>query len=214
MLKRFLVEMPNQLAKALRDSGVKVKEHSMINESSLSRIWDKTQNHTCGAISGYRNENDAETNRQNNAEISAYLIGRGYSVTRVSGNYIEDNDKEVAEPSFFVCNHTVEGDDFGQLEKDLRMLGSRYNQESVLIVPVGGKGAFLVGTSDDPTIVPSKGQKITVGSGVYGAVAGQYLSRVRGREFAFEDKVPPKTRNGKWFVSSVVKKINEEEHHS
>jgi hypothetical protein len=185
-----------------------------IQESSLSRIWSKTQEHSCGVITGYRDENSKSQNKQNNREIVNYLQAKGYSLTKVKGSYIEnfgsENEKEVGEPSFFVCNHKVDGDDNGQLEKDLRKLGQRFDQDSVLIIPHGGKGAYLVGTSKRDDSFPPYGQKEVVGSGKFGKAAGQFLSRIRGREFAFEDVSLPGTNNGRRGQMILANRLDQE----
>ena len=186
-----------------------------MNESSLSRLWRKTQDHTCGSISGYRDENNRAENKANNKVILNYLQGKGYSVTSVQGSYIEnfgtDSAKEVKEPSFFVCNDKVEGDDGGQLERDLIKMGRKTDQDSILVIPYGGKEAYLVGTSRRDEAFPSYGQKEVVGSGRFGRAAGEFLSRIRGRKFAFEEIDRPGTRNGKWAQSLLVKRIDAEE---
>lgn len=167
-----------------------------LNESSLSRIWDHTQSHQCGAISGYRNENTPAENKSNNRDIKAFLLTKGYGVTSIDGTYIENfnspNEKEVKEPSFFI----VDIKDSGNLEKDLKTLGVKFDQDSVMIIPKGGKGAYLLGTSDRDDAFPSKGEKITVGSGKFGKTSGEFLSKIRGRNFAFENIELPNTING------------------
>jgi hypothetical protein len=185
-----------------------------IDESSLSRIWRKTQDHTCGSISGYRDENTRAENKNNNKIILNYLQGKGYSVTSVQGSYIEnfgsDSAKEVKEPSFFVANDKVEGDDGGQLERDLVKMGRKTDQDSVLVIPHGGKGAYLVGTSRREEAFPSYGEKKVVGSGRFGKAAKEFLSRIQGRKFAFEEISRPGTRNGKWAQSVLVNEIDAE----
>lgn len=187
----------------------------MLNESSLSRLWSKTQNHTCGVITGFRDENTKSQNKGNNREIVNYLQSKGYSLTKVKGSYIENfgsaEQKEVSEPSFFVCNQNVDGDDGGQLERDLRTLGKRFDQDSVLIIPHGGKGAYLVGTSNRPNSFPPFGKKEVVGSGRFGKAAGEFLSRVKGRKFAFESVPTPGTINGKRGQKILAQRIDEEE---
>lgn len=181
-----------------------------INESSLSRIWRHVQNHTAGAISGYRGENSKEQNQSNNRDIKAFLTTKGYSVTAVSGNYIEnfgsENQREVKEPSFFV----VDIKDSGNLERDLVALGRRFDQDSVLIVPKGGEGAYLFGTSQRSDAYPNYNTKELVGNSRFGKVAGQYLSRIRGRQFAFEQVNPPDTINGIRGWNILADKIEEE----
>jgi hypothetical protein len=171
-----------------------------LDESSLSRIWRMTQEYDSGAISGYRGDNPKALNRQNNREIVSFLRSKGYSVTAVDGSYIEnkgtDTQREVKEPSFFV----VDIKNSGNLERDLRALGQKYDQDSILIVPKGGKAAYLVGTSKRSNAWPAFGTKNVVGNSRFGKVAGEFLSRIRGREFAFEayekDWGQPKTING------------------
>lgn len=183
-----------------------------LRESSLSRIWRHVQDHQAGAISGYRDGNSKAENKSNNREIKAYLNKRGYSVTSVKGNYIEnfgsENQREVGEPSFFV----VDMNDTGNLERDLAALGKRYDQDSILIVPQGGKGAYLLGTSKRDDAFPPFKQKEVVGSSRFGKVAGQFLSRIRGREFAFESEQvkQPSTVNGKRGWSILADKVEAE----
>jgi len=171
-----------------------------LSESSLSRLWSKTQNHVCGTITSYRGDKTKAQNQKTNKEMLRYLLGKGYSVTKIKGSYIEnfasENQKEVGEASFFVCNDKVDGDDKGQLQKDLVALGRKYDQDSVLIIPYGGKGAFLYGTSKREDAYPEYNKKEIVGQGKFGKASGKFLSRIKGREFAFEEVEPPQTING------------------
>lgn len=171
-----------------------------LDESSLSRLWSKTQKHSCGTITSFRGSKTKAQNRATNKEMLTYLMGKGYSVTKIKGSYIEnfgsENEKEVGEESFFVCNQKIDGDDGGQLGKDLVALGRKYDQDSVLIIPFGGKGAYLYGTSKRDDAYPSYNKKETVGKGKFGKASGQFLSRIRGREFAFEEVEPMQTING------------------
>ena len=177
-----------------------------MNESSLSRIWRHTQDHTTGAITTFRDDRSKQENKKNNRELKGYLRNKGYGVTSVDGNYIENygtvNAKEVTEPSFFV----VDLKDTGNLEKDLRMLGAKYDQDSVLIVPKGGKGAYLIGTSNREDAFPSKNKKEVVGNSKMGKVAGEFLSRIRGREFAFENAM---SYNERWADAILASKVEE-----
>jgi hypothetical protein len=189
----------------------------LISESSLSRLWAKTQSHSCGCITGFRKENPLPLNRKNNSEIQGYLMSKGYSLTSVAGSYIENFQTpdaiEVSEPTYFVCNHKVDGNDGGQLRNDLIMLGQKYDQDSVLIIPVGGVGAYLYGTSKRSNAYPLWGVTAPAGesgTGTYGKVAGKFLSRIRGRQFAFEELEPPTSRGGMWALDSVAKKIERE----
>jgi len=179
----------------------------MLNKSSLSRIWQKTQDHSCGIISGYRDENDKSKNQKNNREIMAYLMKKGYSVTKVKGAYVENkgekDEKEVSEPSLFVCNQEVDGDDKGALEADLKKLGKAYDQDSVLIIPVGGKKAYLVGTTKRKNDFLPYGQKMVVGSSSFGGAKGEFYSKVNNRQFTYESTISINSMSDRW-VNKVL----------
>lgn len=182
-------------------------------EASLNRIYQKTQKHAVGAVTAFRDEFTKAQNKERNKKVLAYLLNKGYSVIKVKGSYIEnfgsDTQKEVGEESFFVANHEVEGDDKGQLEKDLQKLGRLYDQDSILSVPHGKKG-YLLGTSKRDNGFPAFGQTVVVGRPVFGDAQGEFFSRVKGRKFAFEsynEVDQPNTRHGKWALSILAVEV-------
>lgn len=187
-------------------------ELKALEESSLSRLQSKVANFESGAITAFRGERDLATNKANNQKLKVYLMQKGFSVTAVKGSYLEnfgsENQREVSEPSFFVSDHK----DTGNLEKTLIALGRMFDQDSVLIVPKGGVDAYLIGTSHRDDAWPSYGKREVVGSSKFGKVAGQFLSRVKNRQFAFESVEFPDTINGKrgWHIltESVQKEID------
>ncbi|WGH49604.1 hypothetical protein [Alishewanella phage vB_AspM_Slicko01] len=165
-------------------------EINALSESSLSRIQSKTVKYDTGAVTAFRGDKDIGLNKSNNRKLKAYLMKKGYSVTAVKGSYIEDfgsaTQREVSEPSYFVADIK----ETGKLQKDLEALGRLFDQDSILFVPKGGKDAYLVGTTKRPDAWLSIGQKQVVGSSKFGKAAGEFLSRVNNREFAFESAVP------------------------
>lgn len=185
-------------------------------EASLNRIYQKTKNHAVGAVTAFRGDFTKAENKARNKRLLAYLLERGYSVIKVKGSYIEDfgsdTEKEVGEESFFVANHKIEGDDKGQLEKDLAKVGRLYDQDSVLSIPFGKTG-YLLGTSKRENAFPDYNQKHKVGKPVFGDAKGEFFSRVKGRKFAFEsfsDIEKPMTYNGKWALTLLAKEVKEE----
>ena len=187
-----------------------MKSFKQLRESSLSRIWRHTQEHQSGGITAFRPEFTKSENLARNKQMLAYLMNKGYSVTTVKGSYVENKgaptERRTSETSFFV----VDMKDSGNLEKDLIKLGKKYDQESVLVVPKGGKNAYLVGTTKRDNAWPDYGKKEVVGSSKFGRVAGEFLSTVRGRDFAFEWVVPPKTINGIRGMKVVAEKLERE----
>lgn len=182
-------------------------------EASLNRIYQKTKKHAVGAVTAERGGKTKAENKANNKKVLAYLLNKGYSVIKVKGSYLEnyqsDDEREVGEESFFVANHEVEGDDKGQLEKDLIKLGRLYDQDSILSVPFGKKG-YLYGTSKRSNAFPDYDQKHVVGKPVFGDAKGEFFSRIRGRKFAFESYEiveEPDTRHGKWAMSLLAVEV-------
>lgn len=159
-----------------------------LSESSLSRLQRGVSAHSAGALTAFRGEFTREENRARNKQLLAALLAKGFSVTSVKGSYIENfghkTQKEVGEESFFVINRKHDGDDGGELEKVLIQLGKRFDQDSILTIR-GGEGT-LVGTSDRDNAFPGMGVRHKVGSAKFGKAAGEFFSRVKGRQFAFE----------------------------
>lgn len=184
-------------------------------ESSLSRIQRKISKHTSGTISAFRDEYSRKENLSRNKEMGAYLRSKGYSVTKIVGSWEEtlsNNEKKVVnEESFFVANQKVEGDDKGELENDLMKLGKKYDQDSILMIPSGGKDAYLVGTSNREDAFPGKyGTKMKIGSAKYGKVMTDIMSKIRGRPFALEsvqEWKDPRTQHGMMGMRAMAKEV-------
>ena len=175
-----------------------------ITEAGLSRVRDHMQEYETGIITAYQDIQTRNENKADNRRMLAWLMNKGYGVISVKGAYImnsgTDEAREVGEPSFLV----VDRHNTGKLHDDLRILGKKFNQESVLLVDVGGKNARLVGTSFESKFLPF-GAEIKVGSGKYGKVAGDFFSRIRGREFAFEEFTG---RNDRWIATKLAEEVD------
>ena len=195
-----------------------------INESSLSRLHQHTQEHLTAIITAHRNdpENDTgcietppETGNDNNTRnrvLKAALLRKGYGVTTVDGSYVENFDNpdplkrvEVSEESFFVVNLK----DAASFVDEVKRLGELFCQDSILIIPHGGKDAYLLGTND--TSFPGLGNEESVGDYSAGAEA-EFMSRVRGRPFTFKEVKELETyeglsRNAKWAIAKMAERL-------
>lgn len=177
------------------------------SESSLSRIWRQVSEHDSGCISGWRKNNSPQQNNSNNSEISAYLIEKGYSVTEIDKVYkdlIGEQEKKDKENSFFV----VDIKDTGMLKNDLAALGKRYEQESILIIPRGGMGAYLVGKHPDGAF-PAYAQEEALGNLKFDNLKREYCSRVVNKPFTFEN-AQPATFYGRWGRYAIAKRVAKE----
>lgn len=157
----------------------------IVLEKSLSRTLQHIQAHDCATITAYRGEYVKVDNQKRNKSLLAKLMAKRYSITTMIGSYIEnyqsEDEKEVKETIFFV----VDIDDKGNLEKDITMLGEEFDQDSILFIPKGGEGAYLVGTSLRDNSYPGYKKKSKVGRLQFGK-EGEFMTKVGNRPFKFE----------------------------
>ena len=158
-------------------------------------------------------EDSYTTNLRRNKELKATLLQMGYGVTKVHGSYIEafktTAAREVKEDSFMVVNLK----DDPNFQDNIKMLGERFCQDSVLIVPKGGKGAFLHGTNNHE--YPGYGVGDMVGD-FKGGEEDEFMSRVRGRPYTFTEKLNEEViletladhgRNARWVIRKMSDRI-------
>ena len=178
-----------------------------LTESGLSRLYQHMMEHDSAIISAFRNEYPKKENYERSRELKAQLLSSGYGVTKVDGSYIENFETpeaiEVSELSYFVSNR--KGNQ--EFVNDIARLGEQYEQDSVLIIPEGGKDAYLLGTRADNDF-PPMGQQIRVGNVKMGDEA-EFMSRVKGRPFVFADEpvlevYDDLSRNTKWAVKKLA----------
>jgi len=168
----------------------------LYTESSLSRLWRWNFDYDCGAITAFRQEDtdgnplSRKENEARNRELSAALMSKGYNITRIKGKYPEEKADGTSEPvkedAFFV----VDIERSGNLEDDLLELGKLYEQDSVLIIPIGAiqntTTAYLLGTNPKGTEFIKYKQKIPFEKGKMGIDSPIYTSYIKGRPFIFE----------------------------
>ncbi len=203
-----------------------------LNESSLSRVYEHMMEHDTAAISAFRDDpfdgskcsdsaikegpseqSALKINLRRNKELKASLLSMGYGVTKVMGSYIEgfgsEAAREVSEQSFFVVNL----EDDTKFTDNIAMLGERFCQDSVLIVPRGGKGAYLYGTNN--TDFPGYLQAFETGD-FKGGEEAEFMSRVGGRPYTFTEELREETiletlndhgRNARWVIRKMSDKI-------
>ena len=180
----------------------------LITESSLSRVYGHIVEHDSAILTAFRNEYSRKENYERNRELKAQLLSMGYGVTKVDGSYIENFETpqaiEVSEQSFFVSNRADDPAFFDSVES----FGQRYEQDSVLIIPMGGKGAYLIGTREGNDFPPF-GERITVGDLKMGR-EDEFMSKVKGRPIVFKEELDTYeklSRNSKWAVKKMVEQV-------
>jgi len=171
----------------------------VVKESSLSRIQQHISQHECAIITAFRGDptdglicrnriapstfhsnetNTKKINILNNRDLKAKLLDSGYGVTDVDGSYVEDFGTEIAnevkEDSLFVVNLS----DDPNFADAIESMGQRYCQDSVLIIPMGGKQPYFLGTNHSN--FPGFQQTIKLGNITYGRES-QFMTKVRNR---------------------------------
>lgn len=201
-----------------------------IKESSLSRVNQHISQHECAIITAFRGDptdgsmssnnvapssyqpdtpSTEAINKLNNRDLKAKLLSYRYGVTAVDGTYVEDFGSEIAnevkEDSLFVVNLS---DDPNFIDH-IGALGQRYCQDSVMIIPQGGKEAYFIGTNMSD--FPGFGQSSVIGDIAYGRES-EFMTKVGNRPMTTRmdeslqtyDKLP---RLQKIAVSAIAKRI-------
>ena len=140
------------------------------------------EEHDCGTISGFRSEYTKKENLQRNKSLLAKLQSKGLQVTEVDGVYIENiktsNEIEVKEKTFFV----VDSKDKGNLEDVLKLFGKEFEQDSIMIIPKGGKISYVCGTKDG--VWPGFGERVKFPNRKTGSKE-EFMAKIRGRPISF-----------------------------
>jgi len=197
-----------------------MKLTQILNESSLSRLWQYMEKHDCGTMSAFRSAADCgkgekytyRQNMQRNASLLSKIHSSGrYSVTAIKGAYIENYGTpeavEVSENTFFIAD--VENK--GNLLSVMKRLGEEFEQDSILFIPVGGQFAELHGTNHCPSGYPGYGKIVKFDKREFGREA-QFFSKVGNRPFSFlpetvmTENVGPNDYHGKWACHTLSKK--------
>ena len=177
----------------------------LLKESGLSRVLRHIEAHDCAILTAFRNDpkdmskcakgsvddNDQEgntraLNKRRNRDLKAMLLGFDYGVTAVDGSYIENFEQpdqiEVKEDSLFVVNLNEDPD----FVRNVQEMAEKFCQDSVIIIPQGGKAAYLYGTNESD--FPGYGEKVEVGDLKMGKEA-EFMTRVNKRPFTFGEGV-------------------------
>lgn len=194
---------------------------NLVNESSLSRIWQHVKEHDSGTITAFRSFKDCgdgekftkSDNKKRNSILKAKLLNLGYGVTKVAGTYIEnfgsDNEIEVKEESYLV----VDLKDSGKLKKDLIKLGKEFEQDSITYSKKSGE-YFLISSNTCKNGYPGKGsigKEVKLGKPMF-SKSGEFHSKVNGRPFVFDTPTKPIQEMTDYYPTEIrsIKMLSEE----
>ena len=106
-----------------------------IQESSLSRIKSKSDKGGMATMSASRGDKSAKENRERAKQLDKDIRGRGLpGATKVTGSYVEKDDKTGKETKVKERSHVVTSGKMGKrkFKKTVKALGKKYGQDSVL----------------------------------------------------------------------------------
>lgn len=147
------------------------------------------KNFDFGIITAWRDDdgcgdgNPTPTSKKNSDNKALKSALRGYTIFDAKGVYIEnygtDDAKTVMEDVFIVFDPK----NSGKLVNDLKRLGAKYNQDSIL-TGKAGKTAELIGTSKCPNAYIKFGGKESLGKAKFGK-KGEFYTTVDNTPFTF-----------------------------
>lgn len=174
-----------------------------LNESSLSRIFQKSQEFECVTISAFRGKNTKDVNKMQTARMLKMLKALDYSVTTIIGQYEETQEdgtnKLVKETSFFVANHKNDPNFLDQMKK----LGELFDQDSICVIEKGFKSAYLFGTNKTGWLGYHKVDKFNGVS--IDTIEKKYFSAIGGKSFQFKAIVESIKENYPYYTNWLGK---------
>ena len=106
-----------------------------LDESSLARIKSKSDKGGIAMMSASRADKSAKENRARAKQLDKDIRGRGLGgATKVTGSYVEKDDKTGKETKVKERSHVVSSGKMGKrkFKKEVKKLGKTYGQDSVL----------------------------------------------------------------------------------
>ncbi len=162
-------------------------ECSQVDESSLSRIKSKHDKGGVAVLSGSRADKSSKENRARAQKLDKDIRGKfGKGATKVSGRYIEKDDKTGKETKVKERSHVVTSGKMGKrkFKKAVKSLGKKYNQDAVITQTKPGGSATLKRTRKGG--LPKK--NIPLGKMRPGRT-GENDTRIKGKTYTYEETV-------------------------
>ena len=154
-----------------------------LDESSLSRIKSKADKKGIAVVSASRADKSSKENRSRAKELDKDIRSKfGRGATKVTGSYVEKDDKTGKETRVKERSHVIDSGKLGKrkFKKKVKALGKKYGQDSVLTS--GKKGGTLSATRKG-----GLGKKKGIGVGKFQPQGknpeGQ--SQIKGKTFAY-----------------------------
>ena len=158
-----------------------------LDESSLARIKSKSDKGGIAMMSASRADKSAKENRARAKQLDKDIRGRGLGgATKVTGSYVEKDDKTGKETKVKERSHVVSSGKMGKrkFKKTVKALGKKYGQDSVLTQTK--KTGTLSATRKGGL---GKAKNIKLGKFKAGGTNPEGQSQIKGKTFTYGSKI-------------------------
>ena len=117
-----------------------------IQESSLTRLKSKSDKGGMAVLSGSRADKSAKENRERAKQLDKDIRGKGLpGATKVTGRYDEKDKKTGEVTKVKERSHVIDRGKMSKrkFKKEVKKLGKKYGQDSVIVQTKGGGDATL-----------------------------------------------------------------------
>ena len=172
--------------RTFRDYLLDVHEVIDLEESSLNRLKSKAEKGGTAIVSASRGEKSNKENRARARKLDRDIRGKfGKGATKVSGRYMEKDEKTGKETKVKERSHVISSGKMGKrkFKKAVKSLGRKYGQDAVITQQKGNKDATLKRTRKGG--LPKK--NIKLGKMKPGRT-GDNDTKIKGKTFTYDRK--------------------------
>jgi len=172
--------------RTFRDYLLDVHEVIDLEESSLNRLKSKAEKGGTAIMSASRGEKSNKENRARARKLDRDIRGKfGKGATKVSGRYMEKDEKTGKETKVKERSHVISSGKMGKrkFKKAVKGLGRKYGQDAVITQQKGNKDATLKRTRKGG--LPKR--NIKLGKMKPGRT-GDNDTKIKGKTFTYDTK--------------------------
>ena len=157
-----------------------------INESSMSRIKRQSDKGGTAVMSASRGDKSNKENRARAKKLDRDIRGKfGKGATKVSGRYMEKDEKTGKETKVKERSHVIQQGKMGKrkFKKAVKSLGKKYGQDAVITQQKGNKDATLKRTRKGG--LPKRNIKL---GKMRPGRSGDNDTKIKGKTFTYDTK--------------------------
>ena len=154
-----------------------------INESSMSRIKSQSDKGGTAVMSASRGDKSSKENRARAKKLDKDIRSKfGKGATKVSGRYMEKDEKTGKERKVKERSHVIQSGKMGKrkFKKAVKSLGKKYGQDAVITQQKGDKSATLKRTRKGG--LPKKNIKL---GRMKPGTSGENDTKIKGKTYTY-----------------------------